>query len=97
MRKHAMLILASAFVAASASAASAMPGPMYPGDHLVDYDPINQAYEWRLNDDGGSTMQPGYAAYAAAKHGRVVLPQPFDQVDPWTRARIDDANEGRAD
>jgi hypothetical protein len=97
MRKHALLILASTFVAASASTAFAMPGPMYPGDHLVDYDPINQAYEWKVNNDGGSTMQPGHAAYASAKRVRTVVTQPFEQTDPWSQARTDDANEGRGD
>jgi hypothetical protein len=97
MRKHATLLLASAAVALSASGAFAMPGPMYPGDHLVDYDPVNQAYEWRLNNDGGSTVQPGYNAYAAAKRQHVVTTRSFDQIDPWQKARIDDESEARGD
>ncbi len=97
MRKFS-LILASAFVAASASAAFAMPGPMYPGDHLSDYDPINQAYEWRLNNDGGSTVQLGRAAYASARptSNRAVTTSQ-DATDPWTKARTEDSNEARGD
>jgi hypothetical protein len=96
MRKHTTLLLASAAVALSASGAFAR-SAMYPGDHLVDYDPINQAYEWRLNDDGGATVQPGYHAFAAAKRVHTVAPRTSDELDPWQKARIDDANEARGD
>lgn len=94
MRKSAALMLASAFVAVTASAASAAGTPRYPGDHPYDYDPINQAYEWQLNNDGGSTAkQFGYTAFAAAKHRRPIVSAPSEDSDPWTKARTDDAAE----
>jgi hypothetical protein len=70
---------------------------MYPGDHLFDYDPINQAYEWQINGDYGPTA--GAAAYASTRHpsetARMVAPvapRTFGQ-DPWSRARQDDSLE----
>jgi hypothetical protein len=76
MRKHPMLIIASAFVAASASTAFAAPS---------------------INNEGGTPMHRTSVAYSAAKHGRVLTPRPFEQVDPWQQARTDDANEARGD
>jgi len=105
MRKTTIIALASTFVAASASAALAQPGRYYPGDHLLDYDPVNQAYQWQLNNDGGSTQraaqsQSGYASFAAAPRTtrRVREAAPSVQTgvqtwgeDPWTKAREDDS------
>lgn len=97
MRKSAALIVASAFVAVSSSMALAMPGAQYPGDHQFDYDPVNQAFEWHVNNDGPAA-QHGRDAYASAKHVRrqpVMSPDRTTDMDSWAKARIDDESEGR--
>ncbi|HVY00285.1 MAG TPA: hypothetical protein VHA55_10920 [Pseudorhodoplanes sp.] len=96
MRKTALIALASTVVALTTSAALAQPGRYYPGDHLLDYDPVNQAYEWQLN---GNSQQTGFGAFASdpraqrRDHIRDVAPATRVQEDPWTKAREDDALE----
>lgn len=82
MFKTTKLLLASVLVAGSATAALALPGPYYPGDHMLDYDPINQSYEWQVNHDYSGAgpraaipAQPGYYARAQAS-------EPYAQSTP---------------
>jgi hypothetical protein len=67
MLRMTKIALATVFVAGSATAALALPGPYYPGDHMLDYDPVNQAYEWNVNHDStpGSALASARSGYAA--------------------------------
>lgn len=91
MSSTVKLVLASALVAASATLASAgeLPGPYYPGDHMMNYGPINQQSSNTSDARSAFAAVPGSAQQRVRAHNAPA----YEVQDPWAKARQDDANE----